>query len=101
MTRINLLSGRLCVNGRGHIMQATTFPSVYGIDLMAFTERLAQFRKDRGLTQKDLAAIASAIAASAAKRARFARVLKDACYRPSGQIAKGFGRERPSGVTVP
>lgn len=38
-------------------MQSTTFPSLYGIDLMAFTERLAQFRRAMGLTRKDLAAM--------------------------------------------
>ena len=36
-------------------MQATTHPSVYRIDLMAFTERLARLRRAKGFTQKDLA----------------------------------------------
>ena len=36
-------------------MRATTHPSVHSVDLMAFPDRLARLRKDKGLTQKELA----------------------------------------------
>ena len=36
-------------------MRPTTPPSLRRVDFMAFTDRLARLRKDKGLTQKELA----------------------------------------------
>jgi transcriptional regulator with XRE-family HTH domain len=36
-------------------MEPTTHPSVQCVDFMAFTDRLARLRKDKSLTQKELA----------------------------------------------
>jgi len=38
-------------------MRTTTHPSVQCVDLMAFPDRLAGLRKDKGLTQKELASM--------------------------------------------
>lgn len=38
-------------------MRSTSHHSVHSLDLMAFPDRLARLRKDKGLTQKELAEI--------------------------------------------